>query len=445
MPKLIYLAMLLLAAIPLWSQAGSDETAAATNPGDNSQMITPPPVSGESYPSTYASAERSNYLRAGLTFNTTYTDNALGGATTNPISDISYSVWPTLGLDKTTPRFHAFITYSPGFTVYQRTSSRNQANQNVGLNFQYRLSPHVTVSFVDSLSKSSSVFSQPDQLSATSVSGSAQAPTVAVIAPIASQLNNTGNAELTYQFSASTMVGAGGSFSNLHYLDSSQVPGLFDSNSAGGSAFYDRRLSKKHYVGAQYRYQRILAYPTGTQYETETHTISVFYTVYLKPALSLSLSGGPQHTDTPQPPLPESRSWSPAASASFGWQARHTNLAASYSRLVTGGGGLVGAYHSNTVNASVRQQLTKNWNAGAYSAYSIYKNVTPFFLLGSPGGHSVSGTASVRRVFGQHLNAELGYTRLHQSYSRIALISNAPNTNNEWVAISYQFSRPLGR
>lgn len=439
------LTIVLLAAIPMWSQVESDQAQTAATSSGDTRMVTPPPVSGESYPTTYTAAERSNYLRGGLTFNTIHTDNVLVSTGTSPVSDISYNIWPTISLDKTTARLHLTFTYSPGFTIYQKTSGFNQANQNVGANLQYRVSPHVTLSLQDRFVKTSNVFNQPDLLSATPVPGSAQAPTVAVIAPIADQLNNTGNATLTYQFSRSSMVGAGGTFTNLHYLDASQVPGLFDSNSYGGSAFYTRRLSKKNYVGAQYQYQRILAYPTGGQYETQTHTVYFFYTVYLKPTLSLSFSGGPQHADVPQPPLPNSRTWSPAASTSFGWQAHRTNIAATYSRLVTGGGGLIGAFHSNTASASVRQQLTRNWNVGANAAYSIYKDVTPFFFLATPGGHTISGSASAQRLFGEHLSASAGYTRLHQSYGGVALISNAPNTNNEWVSISYTFARPLGR
>lgn len=438
-----FLIIVLFGAIPLWSQVENNDTGAAASPSDDQQMLTPPPVSGQSYPSTYAGAERSNYLRAGLSFNTTYTDNLLGG--TDHTSDISYNVWPTISLDKTTTRLHLTFTYSPGFTVYQRTSSLDQANQNFSANLQYRLSPHVTLTLRDSLVKTSNVFNQPDLLSATPVPGSAQAPTVAVIAPVADQLNNTGGATLTYQFSASSMVGAGGTFTNLHYLDQAQATGLYDSNSAGGSAFYTRRLSKKHYVGGQYQYGRFLAYPASGQYETQTHTVYLFYTVYLKPTLSLSFSGGPQYLDAPQPPLPNSRSWTPAASASFGWQAHHTNIAGNYSRTVSGGGGLIGAFHSTIAAASLRQQLTRSLNVGATAAYSIYKDVTPFFFLATGGGHRVSGSASVQRAFGEHLNASLGYTRLHQSYGGIALIRNAPDTNNEWVSIAYQFARPLGR
>src|SRR5579863_2243254 len=141
----VYLLLVLLVAAPVWSQVDANGTEAATGPVDDSRMQTPPPVSVASYSTATLSETRSNYLRGGLTFNTAYSDNVLGGISTNPVSDVSYSIWPTIALDETTPRLHSVFTYSPGFTFYQRTSSRNETDQNLGLDVAYRLSPHVTV------------------------------------------------------------------------------------------------------------------------------------------------------------------------------------------------------------------------------------------------------------------------------------------------------------
>ena len=453
----ICLAFILFAAVPLWSQEDANTTPATTATSatpataegpsadlDEAPMVTPPPVSGAAYPTETISESRSNYLLGGLTFNSTYTDNLLGGGSTKPVSDISYSLWPFVDLNQVTPRWHTDLTYSPGFTFYQHTSSYNQANQNVGVDVRYRLSPHVTLSLVDSLHKFSNVFNQPDLLTGTPVSGSGQSPAVAVIAPLADQLNNVGNVELTYQFSRNAMVGGNGTFTNLNYYNQVQANGLYDSASRAGSAFYSYRLAKKHYLGAAYQYQQILAYPTGGQSQIQTNTAFAFYTVYLQPKLSLSFSAGPQHWDIVEP-SPGKQSWSPAATASFSWQARHTVLSGSYSRMVSGGGGLAGAYHTNLAAVSFRQLLTRNWNAGVTGGYSQYQSLDPLLSFFNNGGHSVTGSASVQRKLGQHFEAELGYTRLHQSYADIAAVSTFPNVNREWVSISYQFARPLGR
>jgi hypothetical protein len=456
------LGIVLMTGVQLWAQVNTVPDNTATPPAAETsvpaadttaapavvedRMQTPPPVSGAAYPTTYAAEERSNYLRGGLTFTTAYSDNVLGGTTINPVSDVSYAIFPNIALDETTPRLHWVLSYSPGFTFYQRVSSRNQENQNVAIDFKYRLSPHVTLSLRDSFQKSSSVLDQPDLASAGAVTGGTQGTGLAIIAPLADQLTNNGNAELTYQFSANGMIGASGTFTNLHYSNPAQVPGLADSSTQGGSAFYSHRLSKKHYIGASYQYQRLLTYPSGAaQNETQTHTVLAFYTLYLRPNLSISFSAGPQHTDAFQFPLSSAQSWSPAASASVGWQAQHTNVAASYSRTVSGGGGLQGAFHTNTANLSLRQQLSRNWSGQVVGAYSIYKTLTPLFIPPSLGGHSISGSASLHRNLGQHFSAEAGYTRLHQSYGNIAAITTAPDTNREWLSISYQFARPLGR
>lgn len=124
-----WLGTALLVAMPVWGQqpAGApDQTAvlpanSAANPDASSdsgpvnsedRMVTPPPVSGQSYPTASVSHERSNYLRGGVLFSTAYTDNAVGLVNGHPESDVSYSVAPTLAIDETTTRTHFVMTYA---------------------------------------------------------------------------------------------------------------------------------------------------------------------------------------------------------------------------------------------------------------------------------------------------------------------------------------------
>jgi hypothetical protein len=457
----ISVGLVLLAAAPLWSQEEQRPVPApaATGPiseistnEDADRMLTPPPVSGQSYPPSIASRERSNYLRGGLAFTSAYTDNAVGSVNGPPVSDVSYSIWPMVALDETTPRSHLVLTYAPGFTFYQRESSLNEADQNASINVQYRLSPHVTFSARDSFQKSSNVFNQPDFTSATAVSGSTQEGNFSVIAPIADRLSNSGNVGVTYQFAANSMVGAGGTFTNLHYPNQTEVPGLFDSSSQGGLAFYSVRVSKINYFGATYQYQRLVSYPAPGTNETQTHALLLFYTLYPTKRFSISVFGGPQYaevglqfSDTASiPPTPASRSWNPAAGGSLGWQGRLSSLAISYSHLISSGGGLIGAVKMDNVSASIHQQLSRTLSASVEGGYAQNDLLAATPLIGG-NGHTVSGTASLQQQVGQHLNLQLGYTRLHQDYSTVAVLAATPDTNREFVSISYQFSRPLGR
>lgn len=456
-PEICVALLFLLSAASLWSQVDTTPTApvpAVTGPGSASnsdQMQTPPPVSGQSFPSMPSSTERSNYLRGGVTFTSAYTDNALGDMEGHPVSDVSYSVAPTIALDETTSRLHVLSTYAPGFTFYQRESSFNEADQNASIDVQYRLSPHITLSGRDSFQKSSNVFNQPDLASNLAVSGGIGTANFSVIPPIASRLSNSGNVGIAYQFAENGMVGASGTFTNLHYPNPDEVPGLFDSSSQAGTAFYSLRVSKMHYFGVTYQYQRLLSYPTQGLNETQTNSVLFFYTLYASSALSFSVYGGPQHasvgaqfSDTVSTPSPAFQSWNPEVGGSLSWQGRLTNVAVSYSHAISNGGGLIGAVKMDSASASLRQQMKRNLSGSISAAYA-QNDVLGSFVAGGTNGHTLSGTASLQQQFGERVTVQLGYTRLRQDYSGVPILATTPNTNREYVSISYRFSRPLGR
>src|SRR5579863_1453300 len=108
----MWLGSLLLVSVPVWPQenppsipvpavSGPVISLSPNDDNDSDRMLTPPPVSGQAYPVSFASEERANYLRGGLGFTTAYTDNAIGSAAGHPVSDVSYSVAPFIALDET--------------------------------------------------------------------------------------------------------------------------------------------------------------------------------------------------------------------------------------------------------------------------------------------------------------------------------------------------------
>jgi len=442
----IYLVPILLAAGLAWGQGAASD--ADTNPVAQDRMIVPAPVSGEPYSVAMESQESSNYLHYGVALSGAYSDNVLGGATGHAVSDMSYSIWPTIGLDQTTPRLHWGLTYAPGFTFYQRTSQRNEADQNALLTFQYRLSPHVTLSARESFQKSSSVFNQPNLGLSGSVSGGTQETNLSVIAPLASFLSNVGNAGLTYQFGANDMVGGSAGFTNLHYADSSQVAGLSDGSSQTGTAFYSHRIAKRHYLGAAYQYQRLMTYPSGLSSETQTHATMFFYSVVPSARLSLSLFAGPQYADTDQPALSTtipaftSRLWTPIAGTSLNYRGPRQSAAFSYSHVVSGGSGLMGAVRLDQAGLTVRRRFTRFTSGSLGGFYANNNMIAP--SAQSNNGHTFSGTVAVERNVSEYLSFQAGYSRIHQTYS-IPVFAATPNTNREFISIVYDFSRPLGR
>lgn len=447
--KLFGVVVMLLGGTQLDAQqATSASSADAIGVNLENPMLLPPPVSGQEYPVSLSSEEHANTLTYGLGISTGHSDNVLGASYGYPVSDINYSVWPTIGLDATTSRLHWEATYAPGFTFYQRTSARNQADQNAVLGLRYRLSPHVTISARDTLQKSSSIFNQPNW-AAGSVSGATDAPNNSLIAPLADRLLNFGSGGITYQYSANDMIGAGGSFSYSYYQNKEQVPGLSDSSTQSGSGFYTHRLSSRHYFGIAYQYQRFMTYPTEGFARTQTDSGFLFYTFNPANHWSVSIFAGPQHSKTVQPAFASSqlaasssREWHPAAGASLGWESRVIAGAVSYSHAASGGSGLFGAVQLDSANAGLRAQLTRSTRMSVSGFYGNSRGLEQ--IAGMNNGHSISGTIALERIFGARFMAQAGYTRLHQTYG-IPVIAGAPDTNREFVSFSYIFTRPWGR
>ena len=427
-------------AMPAVAQAPAQATGPGGGDESSGRMVTPTPVSGEGYSMEFATeTPRTNYVTGGLTFTSAYDDNVASNGT-SPISDVSYSILPMIGLDQSRSRLSWNFLYSPGFTFYQKNTVLNQAYQNVNLRFQYRLSPHVTLSVFDTFVKTSDALSQSGQNPANSGIGGVLSTPVTVIAPVADQISNSADVSISYQFAANAMVGVSGIVSFLKFPNPQQAVGFSNSHARGGDAFYSHRFSGRHYIGATYRYQDFSATQnlgtTSIGSETESHSLFAFYTFYLKPTISFSFNGGPERANTNGVVQ-----WSPAFGGSFGWRGPRTSVAASAGHRITAGNGLSGAAHSSTANVSLRRQLSSHFTAGIGGGYSDNKTLGPVTSL-TTNGHALSGTASVQVVLGEHLGLETGYTRFHQDYSNI---QTAPDRDRVWASLSYRFRRPIGR
>jgi hypothetical protein len=452
MSSYVYICLLLFTSAPVWSQLVAVPYSVSGDATDGAQMQTPPPVSQTSYPTSVGSETRSNYLSIGANVNVAYDDNVLADGNESPIGDTIYSISPSISFDKSSPRQRLSLSYSPGYTFYQRISSLDSGNQTAAVNFLYRISEHTTLNMVDSFQRSSNLFDQLYPSSGGVVSGSTQTPPTQVTPPYGTYLSNTANFGFSHQISRDSMLGANGIATNRSYPNPGQATDFYNSSSWGGSGFYSRRLGGEQYLGVTYEYQRSLSNPTATlvgttslQTEVQTHSFLAFYTIYLNRAFSLSISGGPQYFDAEQYPSASASGWSPSVTGSFSWQKPHSNIAASFSKTITGSNGLAGASDSTRTNASWRWQYARTWTVGLAGIYSVDRNVTPLFPSSTAGGHTISGTASIQHTIGDHASLECGYARLHQSYSDIPIISEAPDSDRLYISFSYRWTRPIGR
>jgi hypothetical protein len=443
MPRIAFLSLaLLVSSTPLWSQVVPSATGGAADTSDDSLMTLPPAVSGAFYPSGVASEDRSNFLSGSVMAIAAYNDNVLTGQTVKPVSAESYTVLPTLTLDERTARAHASLSYSPGFVFYDPTSEINQVTQNAVASLQYRWTPHTTVGLQEIFQQNSTVFSAPYTVSGATFSGT-DAGSPIVIAPYAGQITDTTSAHIGYQFSRSSMIGASGSFYLFDFSNVAQSEGLYNSDSGGGSAFYSRRVSRSQYIGMSYRYSisETNPYPSTTQ----SHYGSVFYSVVLSKAFSLSLTGGPEYSTTTAPGISPINTWAPSGIASVNWHRERANVSVSYARAVTTGWGLLGAATTDNAATTFQWRFTRRLTGSLNGNYANTKNATPIISSYTETGHALFGRASLGYEIGERLNIVGEYSRIHESYYGIAAISNNPNADRVAITLNYRFQKPLGR
>jgi hypothetical protein len=382
--------------------------------------------------------ERSNYLRAGLNVGAAYDDNTQM-TSTQPIGNATYSVFPNISIEQTRSRMRWTLEYAAGLTVNQRLP--NQASQDLNFHSQFRLSPHVNLRVAEDFSVTSGFF---DSGNGGVVVGNG-GPNPSLIAPLSKQRTSSTVAEANYQFALKDVIGASGSFSDLHFSDVPEGFTLTNTRTAAASAFWFHGLFGRDWAGLSYRFQHITFDPNG---ETSVHSILVVNTVSLPGRFTVSAFVGPEFSDNQVAGQASHFSdWSLAGGVEAGWQKEHTSVAAGYSRRINDGGGVLGVVRSQTVHGDVRQQLRPGWAVAVGASYGNNDSLT----IPSPGSATSVNTASVatslERNIGKSLGLRLGYAHDFQKQigSADANVEGTANRNRFFVTLGYQWARPLGR
>lgn len=408
-----------------------------------SQMMTPPPVNGATYPNVAGEDVRTNYMAAEFRTDVAYTDNVLPTLTAKPVSDYNYSVYPTVSFNRTTPRDQATFIYSPAITFYKQTSALDTVNQAANLNIQNHLSRHLAISVRDLFIRTSDVFNQPYPLTAGGISGLPGA-VPGVIVPFTMQLSNVANAAMTWQFARDAMIGVGGSHFLFKLHNRGQGTGLDNSGGEGVQAFYSRRLTSMRYSGVAYDFERTTFSPTSGPVEIDTQTFLPFYSYYFNPQSSVSISAGAAHIDATQAQHSAFTGWRPTAVVSFGWQGLRSNVAASYQYTIIEGDGLAGAFTSNGVTAAGSVKLNRMWTAVVSMSYADLEAAAQLAAL-TGRGRTFAAQVSLEQQISTRLTARIGYDRLHESFNGISAIAPNPNIDSAFVSVAYAFRKPMGR
>jgi hypothetical protein len=393
--------------------------------------------------------ERSNYLRAGVNVGAAYDDNPLL-LSSGAVGNASVSVFPNISIEQSSSRLRWMLGYAGGLTINQRFTNQDEGSHNLNFDSDFRLSPHVTLRVAENFALTTGFFDAGNnsELTAAAAPG-AGAPNSTLIAPLATDRTTLTTVEASYHFALNDLLGASGSFYDLHFTNPSEgssLTELTDSQTASGSAFWLHRIFGADWGGASYRFDRLTFTGGG---ETLVHSFLAVDTVKVSTHLTLTAFAGPQYIDNQWlaaaggTALVQTENWSTAGGIDGGWQNLHTGVFAGYSRTVSDGGGILGAVLLEDVHASFRRELVPGWRVSLSADHGSNQA-----LIASEGSiNSTAAGITLERNVGKSVGFRAGYSHVFQEQSfPSSAISPSFNAsqNRFFVTLSYQWAKPLG-
>ena len=389
--------------------------------------------------------QRSNYLRGGINVSTTYDDNPL--MVSNGVeSNTSETIFPNISINESTSRMRWALGYAGGLTVNQKITSQNSGSHNLNFNSQFRLSPHVNLRVAENFSMTTGFF---DAVNGAEVVSGSGGPNTSLITPLATQRSSMTTVETNYHFALKDLIGASGSFSDLHFSNVSAGTPLTDTETASASAFWQHRTFHENWTGLSYHFDRI-TYNSGGS-ETRVHSFLATNTLSLWKRFTLTGSIGPQYSENQGLVIgamqsSQSSSWSISGGLEGGWHGERTSMTAGFSRSVSDGGGLLGAVHMQTVRGSFRRVLFPGWAVSLTGSHGTNQSITVPILTSASSINTTSAGVTLERNVGKSVGLRFGYTHNFQEQIGVPGFAQSldANDNRFMMTLSYQWAKPLG-
>jgi hypothetical protein len=372
---------------------------------------------------------------------------------TNPLllssgesGNTSISIFPNISVQESTSRMRWSLGYAGGLTINQSLANENQDSQSLNFDSQYRLSPHVNLRVAENFSLTTGFFDAGNGTESVVGPGS---PNASLLAPLSTQRSSTTTVETNYHFALNDLVGASGSFYDLHFSNVPVGTELTDSKTASAAAFWLHRIFGTDWGGISYRFQRITFNPGGG--ETDVHSFLAVDTLNISSRLTLTGFVGPQYTEN-QGLFPgelqatQSNGWSVSGGAEGAWKNQNTSVAAGYSRSISDGGGVLGTVLLQTVHANFRREIVKGWAAALYAMHGTNQSLTVPLATTASSINLTSAGISLDHNVAKSIGLRMGYS--HDFQQQFGLPAPTPtqnaSRNRVFVTLSYQWSKPLG-
>ena len=425
-------------AAPLSAIAGMQTEGGAEDTGGNLPQI-PAVVGGSGISSTF---EGSNYLRGGVNVGVAYDNNPL--LLSNAATSITnVSIFPNIGIEESSSRMHWSLRYAGGLTINQGFSNQNQDSQNLNFDSQYRLSPHVNLRVAENFSMTTGFFDAGNGPEVVAGSGG---PNASLLAPLSTQRSSVTTVEMNYHFALNDLIGASGSFYDLHFANVPAGTQLTDSETASGRAFWLHRLFGADWGGVDYGFDRLTFNPGG---ETRVHSFFAMDTLNISKRLTVNGYIGPQYTENQglspvNRRLTQSSNWSLAGGVQGGWKNQRTSVSAGYSRGISDGAGVLGSTLLETVQANFRRQLTPGWAATLSASHGTNQSITVPFASTANSVNLTSAGILVERNVGKSIGLRMGYSHDFQEQVPGSGQTLDAHRNEVFMTLSYKWAKPLG-
>ncbi|MFZ0639630.1 MAG: hypothetical protein WA020_06990 [Candidatus Acidiferrales bacterium] len=405
-------------------------------------------ASGLMPPVTPSDAEApTNVFEGSLLVGANYDDSAVLNAVPREW-DVDYSVQPQISFDETRPRIYWGLLYSPGIQISQRLLYRNLFSQKFGGHFVWQTTPHGSLSAQQYYSVTTNPFEDIGSTSPGPIIG----PNTTIYIPNVKQTWLMSHALYSYQSSAQTTMGVGGSYELQKFdsiPDSGPTTDLIHTQVASAEAFISHRITPRNQLGVQYGLQ-VIKFPQADA-RTTTHTFLVFDQMNLSAQTSITLYGGPEYSLTFNQvalnlgfviiTIPvNATGWSEAGGVMYNWTGNRLAAAINFSRGISYGGGLVGAVELTSGSAKLAWQLTRNW--GLTSTIAGADDQLLSVNSGNNDLRSYSAQVGLRRQLWRDVGIRWYYERLNQTGSIDGL--SVGNRDIFGVTLEYSFLKPLG-
>jgi hypothetical protein len=390
-----------------------------------------------------------NVFQGSLAVSSNYDDNVF--PTVPPRQwNVNYSILPEISFEETRQRVEWKLDYTPGVEISQRAFYRNVFSQRFNGNFMWLVSPHGSLSAQEFYSVSTEPFGDSNGVSP----GPIISPNETIYLPDTRQTSSLSNVLYSYQGSAQTTMGFGGSYL-LQGFDSIPQSGvttpLIHAQVASGEAYIAHNVTARNQLGFQYGLQVLKFQQTDAR--TTTHSFLVFDQINFSSHSMLSVYAGPEYSLTASEvvlnlgfvliTIPvNANQWSASGGVVYSWTGDRWAASIDVSRRVSDGAGLIGAVELTSGKARLAWQFTRNW-----SLTSSIAGAEDQLLAGASSGNggllTYSGQVGLRRQLGRNFAVNWFYQRLNQTGNIDGL--EVGNRDIFGASLRYSFLKPVGR